>query len=221
MRRQTARKDSNCPLSAGLALQSDTVSTGEDYRGQKILAVCKYLESVDWTILVKIDEAEAFSTIRQARNLIAIVTIGLILLAVVIAYTLARAITRPIVYLTDVTRKISQDGLQTTIEKTSNDEIGELADSFSKMIKTRQTVTAEREKLVAELQRAVAEIKVLRGILPICCYCKKIRNDEGLFEQIESYFHKYSGVDFSHTICMSCMKKYHPEEYESLADKNE
>lgn len=64
-----------------------------------------------------------------------------------------------------------------------------------------------------ELQRALDEIKTLRGILPICSYCKNIRNDEGYYERIEEYIHKHSGVDFSHTICPECMKDNFPEEY--------
>lgn len=77
----------------------------------------------------------------------------------------------------------------------------------------------ERESLIDELRKALSEIKTLRGILPICSYCKNIRNDQGYFEKIESYIHKHSGVDFSHTICISCMKKHHPEEYESILNE--
>ena len=67
-----------------------------------------------------------------------------------------------------------------------------------------------------KLQKALDEIKVLQGILPICSFCKKIRNDQGYYEQIEGYIHKHSGVDFSHTICPPCMKKHYPEQYESI-----
>jgi hypothetical protein len=69
------------------------------------------------------------------------------------------------------------------------------------------------------LQKALDEIKTLQGILPICSFCKNIRNDQGYYEQIESYIHKHSGVDFSHTICPSCMEKHYPEEYESIMSK--
>jgi len=62
----------------------------------------------------------------------------------------------------------------------------------------------------------LAEVKTLRGILPICAYCKSIRNDEGYYEKLENYIHKHSGVDFSHTICPACMKKHYPEEYEGM-----
>jgi len=69
------------------------------------------------------------------------------------------------------------------------------------------------------LQKALDEIKTLQGILPICSFCKNIRNDQGYYEQIEGYIHKHSGVDFSHTICPSCMEKHYPEEYKSISSK--
>lgn len=73
--------------------------------------------------------------------------------------------------------------------------------------------------LIEKLEKALAEIKTLQGILPICSICKNVRNDEGYYEKIESYIHKHSGVDFSHTICPICLKKHYPEEYEILASK--
>ncbi len=69
----------------------------------------------------------------------------------------------------------------------------------------------ERETLVKKLQATLDEVKTLRGILPICSFCKNIRNDEGYYEQIEAYIHKHSGVDFSHTVCPKCMREHYPE----------
>jgi len=74
----------------------------------------------------------------------------------------------------------------------------------------------EREKLIAELQAALEEIKALQGIVPICSYCKSIRNDEGYWEQVEAYIAHFSKAEFSHSICPSCMKRHHPEEYETI-----
>ena len=75
---------------------------------------------------------------------------------------------------------------------------------------------AEMEKMVADLQAALAEIKILQGILPICRYCKNIRNEEGYWEQLENYISRYSKAEFSHSICLPCMKEHHPEEFESI-----
>ena len=62
-----------------------------------------------------------------------------------------------------------------------------------------------------QLKQATAEIKTLRGIIPICCHCKNIRNDDGYYEKIEAYITRLSGADFSHTICPKCQKVLYPE----------
>ena len=67
---------------------------------------------------------------------------------------------------------------------------------------------------VKRLQNALAQVKQLRGLLPICMFCKKIRDDKNYWEQVENYIAKHSGAKFSHSICPDCMKKYYPEAYE-------
>lgn len=62
-----------------------------------------------------------------------------------------------------------------------------------------------------ELKHALDEVKVLRGIIPICASCKNIRNDKGFYESIEEYFTNHSEVDFSHTLCDDCIRKLYPE----------
>jgi len=69
----------------------------------------------------------------------------------------------------------------------------------------------ERQKVISELQTALAEVRTLRGILPICSHCKKIRDDNGYWNMLESYIHKHSEADFSHGICPECAKKYYPD----------
>lgn len=69
------------------------------------------------------------------------------------------------------------------------------------------------EALVREKQRlekALDEVKTLQGLLPICSYCKRIRDDEGYWNQIEIYIDKHSDVVFSHSICPACAKKHFP-----------
>lgn len=65
----------------------------------------------------------------------------------------------------------------------------------------------ERERLIADLQKALAEVKTLQGILPICMYCKKIRNDKEVWIRIERYISDHSGVKFSHSMCDECAAK--------------
>lgn len=90
-------------------------------------------------------------------------------------------------------------------------------------ITDRKNEEIVKEALIDKLEKALDEIQTLQGILPICSVCKNIRNDDGYYEQIEEYFHKHSGVDFSHTICPTCVKKEYPDLYnqESQDDQNE
>ena len=78
-------------------------------------------------------------------------------------------------------------------------------------ITERKGAEEEREKLIHELQEALANIKTLRGLLPICSHCKKIRDDKGYWNQIESYIRDHSGAEFTHGMCPECMKKLYPD----------
>jgi len=68
-----------------------------------------------------------------------------------------------------------------------------------------QRALAER---VQELQEALDHIKTLPGILPICSYCKKIRDDQNYWQQVESYIAQHANVEFSHSFCPECYEKY-------------
>jgi len=74
----------------------------------------------------------------------------------------------------------------------------------------RKQVEEEREHLIGKIKKALSEIKMLRGILPLCSFCKKIRDDKGYWEQVDVYISKYSEADISHSICPECMKKHYP-----------
>jgi len=63
----------------------------------------------------------------------------------------------------------------------------------------------EREQLVRELQAALAEVKALQQILPICSYCRKIRDDENYWHTVENYISRHTSTRFSHSICPTCM----------------
>lgn len=78
-------------------------------------------------------------------------------------------------------------------------------------ITLRKNLETEQQKLIAELQDALARIRTLRGLLPICASCKKIRDDKGYWNQIEAYVSDHSEAEFSHSICPDCIKKLYPE----------
>jgi len=83
-------------------------------------------------------------------------------------------------------------------------------------ITERKKTEEEREKLVLELEEALANVKMLSGLLPICASCKKIRDDGGYWSQIESYISAHSQAQFSHGICPECAKQLYPEHYQKM-----
>lgn len=60
-------------------------------------------------------------------------------------------------------------------------------------------------------RRPVAEIRTLKGILPICSFCNKIRDDKGRWEKIDLYIEDHSEAEFTHSLCPECLKKYYPD----------
>jgi len=73
----------------------------------------------------------------------------------------------------------------------------------------------ERETLIAQLQKALKEVKTLSGLLPICASCKKIRKDDSTWQQIEDYIANHSEANFTHGICPECAHRLYPELYKS------
>jgi PAS domain S-box-containing protein len=86
-------------------------------------------------------------------------------------------------------------------------------------ITARKQTEAERERLIAELREALANVKSLSGLLPICASCKKIRDDQGYWSQVESYIQKHSEAKFTHGMCPDCIKKFYADmEKDGLGD---
>jgi|GEM_PF-5033740 len=78
-------------------------------------------------------------------------------------------------------------------------------------IRARQRIEREQERLIKELSTALAEVKTLSGLLPICANCKKIRDDEGYWNRLEEYLATHGNIRFSHGICPDCLEKLYPE----------
>lgn len=75
----------------------------------------------------------------------------------------------------------------------------------------RKILEEKRENAIKEREKALDELKVLRGLIPICASCKKIRNDEGYWIQMEAYIRDHSEANFSHGICPECSRKLYPD----------
>lgn len=78
----------------------------------------------------------------------------------------------------------------------------------SRDVTERKHAEVERENLIATLQAALSEVKLLSGLLPICAWCKKIRDDNGYYHQLEEYISSHSEAEFTHGICPTCAAKH-------------
>jgi len=85
----------------------------------------------------------------------------------------------------------------------------------------RKLIEAEREELIVELQEALAKIKTLRGLIPTCAWCRKVRDDNGYWNGLEKYIRENSDANFTHGICPECLKKAEPDIYNELLSEDD
>ena len=88
--------------------------------------------------------------------------------------------------------------------------------SWVKIINNKIVETWTNINITYLLKQLQSEVNKLRGILPLCSFCKKIRDDKGCWEQVDVYIQQYSEADVSHTICPECVKKHYPVEFASI-----
>jgi len=105
------------------------------------------------------------------------------------------------------------------LNKTLDNRITERTAELSIEVAERKRYGNERDKMIAELQEANARIKTLTGLLPTCSHCKRIKNSEGNWEQMEYYIQEHSDAQFSHGICLDCTKKLYPDVYDEIHRK--
>ena len=152
-----------------------------------------------------------------------------VLLALLFALYLSRGLTRRIARVTAHCRDLAMGRLNVRIEGRTFDEFDDLAESFNAMGEALGGTRADLEKAIAELkatqhgledrvaertrelQEAVAKMDVLRGLLPICCSCKKIRDDQGYWLQVEQFVSQHTGARFTHGLCPDCEVKLYGE----------
>jgi DNA-binding response OmpR family regulator len=120
---------------------------------------------------------------------------------------------RSYVYLIMLTAKGSKEDIATGLEAGADDYVNKPFDQreLHSRIKVGERVLALEQNLaskVSELEAALAQVKQLKGLLPICMYCKKIRDDQDYWHKIETYIHVHTGTDFSHGICPECYEKW-------------
>ncbi len=91
-----------------------------------------------------------------------------------------------------------------------NKKINKAHEAIKIEVAERKQAQIEKDALIVELQDALSRVKTLSGLLPICASCKKIRDDQGYWKQIEIYIKDHSEADFSHGICPDCWKRLYP-----------
>lgn len=83
-------------------------------------------------------------------------------------------------------------------------------------ITEKEEYRKEKELLIHNLNQAFLEVQTLRGILPLCSFCKKVRDDNGYWEQVDVYISKHSQAEISHSLCPGCMKRQYPEVFKEI-----
>lgn len=112
---------------------------------------------------------------------------------------------------------IIKTGLEKPFELIFRD-LDRVNDGLIKEIEIRKNTQKENEKLIGSLKQALEEIKTLQGMLPICSICKRIRDDQGYWDGIESYLSKKSELVFSHCVCPSCAQEHYPAFYPKIPE---
>lgn len=169
----------------GQKLESDTVETYVPIMHGK-----KFIGALE----IYYDVTPQTTVIRNNIILFNTLTIGLfstfLLICLVVILKLDKYI---------VEKKMSQDFLKMTNL------------DLKREIEQRLSAEKAKEDLILELEDALVKLKILKGLVPICSFCKNIRNDSGFWEQMESYIEKHSDAEFSHGLCPDCAAKHYPE----------
>jgi len=148
------------------------------------------LAILDW-MMPKLDGAKVCASIRQRSD-------------------------QPYIYMMLLTALEKKRDVTAGLEAGADDYVSKPFDAEELHARIRagqRVVKLERthQRRVGELQRALADVKKLKQLLPICMYCKNIRDDRDYWRQIEEYIHTKTGADFSHGICPDCMEKVKAE----------
>jgi two-component system sensor histidine kinase VicK len=146
------------------------------------------------------------SIVRQILWIIA----GMLIAGSIAIVVFTRTVTKRLLALEDTVEAMGRGDLSRRVAVTSDDEIGRLGEAFNAMADRRRKAEDDREKLIEDLRVALDNVKTLRGLIPICASCKRIRDDSGYWGQIEAYIARHSDAEFSHGICPECAEKLYP-----------
>lgn len=197
-------------------------------RGIEQLASFKALKTVDWILGCVFPRDEAYEPIIRLRTYLITASVLIIALSMTLIWILTTRITFNLKNLANqvtLIRENSAGSYKITIDST--DEVGLLAASFNELLTKlagKETDLVKQRDLLeqqtVELKEALEQVKVLSGIIPICAWCKKIRNDSGYWDQLEHYITVHSDADFTHGVCPECYEKQ-KKEIEELKDSSD
>jgi PAS domain S-box-containing protein len=114
------------------------------------------------------------------------------------------------------TRRVRKDGVEVDVYLA----ISPIKDADSKLlgasaiaydITERKKIEDERTKMIDQLNDTLSKVRTLSGLLPICASCKKIRDDKGYWQKLETFVHEHSNAEFSHSMCPDCLEKLYPD----------
>jgi len=191
----------------------------------------------EYLVGIDMDASEVSAKLRELRLTALVSLLASVLLALLFAHLLSRGFGRRISELTARCRDIAMGRPAQPIRARSGDEFDELAVAFNTMneklaeskgvadaaIADLETSRAQLEQRVeartAEMNEAFERVQVLRGLLPICASCKKIRDDKGYWQQVELFVQRHAGTRFSHGICPECFVKQFGVDIEDVLDE--
>jgi HAMP domain-containing protein len=156
-------------------------------------------------------------TTLGAANYKVLMNMGMLFAFLVAALLIAwhvgkRSIADRVAVLESASQRMASGDLQVRVAgDAGGGELGNLGRNFDEMAAQIMVRDDEKNRLIDELHKAIADIKTLRGIIPICSSCKKIRNDAGVWTNLESYISEHTTAEFSHGICADCSKRLYPE----------
>ncbi len=178
-----------------------------DYRGVSVLSQYRPLniEGLNWGMLAEIDESEVREPARALTGKLILVLLVTLAAVAAITYTLFRlSVVKPLLNISFTANQIVNGDYSARTVVTGKDEFSLLAQSQNQMAEAV-------ESHINDLEAALIEVKELKGLLPICAFCKSIRDDDGYFRTVETYLVGKSDLEFTHTFCDQCLPLHYPE----------
>ncbi len=193
------------------------------------LAISKYFQPWDWYIFAADPIEDYYGPAKRVKPYLLIIgCLGFFFITVLIVILVHRLM-HPLKKLVESAKQIGNGNFDTSVPVRTKDEFAHLAKEFNDMARNLNKLTVsrneleneigqkeraekERETLIKKLKEALNEIKTLKGIIPICAHCKKIRDDQGYWNILEAYLEKHFEASFSHGMCPECIKTLYGDE---------